>query len=105
MSCSHGGSNVDPDNRDVSPVLPIVKKVSEFIGKFIKGVAKHPSIHEPCVYTVSRLTCFNVFLYTINTINSGEQVQVLLFRDCAFSWHRLCGVLIIMGYFSTRLNI
>ena len=40
-----------------------------------------------------------------NTINSGVQVQVLLFGDCAFSWYRLCGVLIIMGYFSTRLNI
>ena len=39
------------------------------------------------------------------TINSEVQVQVLLFGDCAFSWHRLCGVLIIMGYFSTRLNI
>ena len=37
--------------------------------------------------------------------NSGVQVQVLLFGDCAFSWHRLCGVLIITGYFSTRLNI
>ncbi len=39
-----------------------------------------------------------------DTINSGVQVQVLLFGDCAFPWHRLCGVLIIMGYFSTRLN-
>ena len=28
-----------------------------------------------------------------NTINSGVQVQVLLFGDCAFSWHRLCEVL------------
>ena len=38
-------------------------------------------------------------------INSGVQVQVLLFGDCAFLWHRLCGVLIIMGYFSMRLNV
>ena len=48
-------------------------------------------------------TCYVSLM--VYTINSGVQVQVLLFGDCAFLWHRLCGVLIIMGYFSTRLNI
>ena len=43
---------VDPDNRDESPVLP------EFIGKFFKGVSTNPSIHEPCLYTVSSFTMY-----------------------------------------------
>ena len=34
-----------------------------------------------------------------NTINSGVQVLVLLFGDCAFSWYRLCGVLIIIPHY------
>ena len=54
------------------------------------------------LYTV-HVMLIQAYMYT-HTINSGVQVQVLLLGDCAFLWHRLCGVLIIMGYFSTRLN-
>ncbi len=32
-----------------------------------------------------------VIVSAIYTINSAVQVQVLLFGDCAFSWHRLWG--------------
>ena len=60
--------------------------------------------HDSEVLCIEYSPAFDGKAYII-TINSGVQVQVLLFGDCAFSWHRLCGVLIIMGYFSTRLNI
>ena len=70
VACSLGGSNVDPDNRDESPVLPVMKSVSEFIGKFFKGVATNPSIHEPCLYTVSSFTvivlCFCILFGNID---------------------------------------
>ena len=62
-----------------------------------------------CYYTNIYMDAIQLISFSAgangNTINSGVQVQVLLFGDCAFSWHRLCGVLIIMEYFSTRLNI
>ena len=36
-----------------------------------------------------------------HTVKSGAQVPVLIFEKCAISWHRLHGVLIIVGYFTT----
>ena len=37
----------------------------------------------------------------LHTVNLGAQVLVLLFGNCTFLQYELCGVLIIMGYFST----
>ena len=37
-------------------------------------------------------------VYINYTVNSGAQVPVLLFGDCAFARYGLRGVLIIMGY-------
>ena len=44
----------------------------------------------------------DIYIYIYIYIYSGAQVPVLLFGDCAFAWCGLRGVLIIMGYFSTR---
>ena len=51
------------------------------------------------VYTMASTVCV---VYINYTVNSGAQVPVLLFRDCAFARYGLRGVLINMGYFSTR---
>ncbi len=53
--CSHTGPEVDPDHRDADVAFTNAKVTSEFISRFFKGVAKTPSIVEPCMYTVSYL--------------------------------------------------
>ncbi len=44
-------------------------------------------------------------LADLDTINSGVEVPVLLFEDCAFLRFRLHGVLLNMGYLSMRVKI
>ena len=59
--------------------------------------------------SVGKYTCrFTSIMLSVSiphTINSGVEVPVLLFEDCAFSQSRLHGVLLIMGYFSMRVKI
>ena len=51
--CHHHGNTVDPDHRDVDPTTQSIPTVSQFIGKYFKGINTTPSIVESCLYTVS----------------------------------------------------
>ena len=50
--CSHHGVNTNPEERDAYYTAEGIRSVSEFITKYFKGVAKAPSMVEPCMYTV-----------------------------------------------------